>query len=99
MLTKGRPQNVERQFAIEFGYPTYTGAVHPRCGTRERYTNGCGCVHCARVIATEQREARKVLKQQRQNFNAVVEMELDKSAPVELDDAQARHDASIDELM
>jgi hypothetical protein len=57
----GRPINESRQTAILCGDKTYIGATHARCGTYERYVSGGGCVHCARVIATEQREARKAL--------------------------------------
>lgn len=57
----GRPINESRQLAILMGDKTYTGAAHDRCGTTERYVKGGGCVHCARVIATEQRDARKFL--------------------------------------
>lgn len=57
----GRPINESRQLAILMGDKTYTGAAHDRCGTTERYVKGGGCVNCARVIATEQRDARKFL--------------------------------------
>lgn len=59
----GRPINPDRQNAIALGFTTYTGSPH-RCGTTQRYVSGGGCVHCARLIATEQREARKFLKAQ-----------------------------------
>lgn len=57
----GRPINESRQLAILMGDKTYVGAAHDKCGTTERYVKGGGCVHCARVIATEQRDARKYL--------------------------------------
>jgi hypothetical protein len=60
----GRPVNPDRQTAIELGFTTYTGSPHSKCGTTKRYVSGGGCVHCARRIATEQREARKFLKKQ-----------------------------------
>jgi len=60
----GRPVNEDRQTAIDLGFKTYTGTPHSKCGTTERYVSGGGCVHCARTIATEQREARKLLKAQ-----------------------------------
>ena len=66
----GRPINKDRQLAIEFGFMTYTGLAHRRCGTTERYVKGGGCVHCARVIAEEQREARKVLLRHHAEFEA-----------------------------
>ena|ERR1035437_9540322 len=59
----GRPINVDRQNAITFKLTTYTGSEH-KCGTSQRYVSGGGCVHCARLLATEQREARKILKAQ-----------------------------------
>ena len=90
----GRPINQDRLDAIEFGFPTYTGAVHKKCGGTERYVNGGGCVHCARVIATEQREARRALKHQASldNVEKVV-------AKTEDDDAAARERAAIEDLM
>lgn len=57
----GRPINADRQNAISLGFKTYMGAPHPKCGMTERYVSGGGCVHCARTIASEQREARKFL--------------------------------------
>lgn len=60
----GRPENASRANAALMGDKTYIGSVHDKCGTNERYTKGGGCVHCARVIATEQREARKYLQTQ-----------------------------------
>lgn len=58
----GRPANTDRQNALALGYRTYTGSPHAKCGTTERYVSGGGCVHCARVTATEQRDALKYLK-------------------------------------
>jgi hypothetical protein len=58
----GRPINQARLDAIELGLLTYEGMPHRNCGKTLRYCSGGGCVHCARVIATEQREARKYLK-------------------------------------
>lgn len=66
----GRPINEDRQIAISLGFRTYTGTPHPKCGMTERYVSGGGCVHCARLIASEQREARKFLI-----ANAVLETE------------------------
>lgn len=63
-IKKGRPSNPDRQNAITLGFRTYTGALHTRCGTTERYVSSGGCVHCARVLTTEQREARVLLKAQ-----------------------------------
>ena len=88
----GRPINQDRLDAIEFGFPTYTGAVHKKCGGTERYANGGGCVRCARQIAAEQRVARREKYAARQN------VELDNSANEELD-AEAREQAAIDDLM
>lgn len=63
-MRNGRPVNSDRQDAIEFGLKTYLGAKHVNCGTSERYVSGGGCVRCARLIATEQRAARKYLQRQ-----------------------------------
>jgi hypothetical protein len=66
MTTKppgGRPVNDNRQIALQYGLKTYDGSPHSKCGTTERYVSGGGCVHCARVTATEQRDALKFLKQ------------------------------------
>jgi hypothetical protein len=117
----GRPINKDRQDAIEFGFPTYVGVMHRRCGTTERYTNGGGCVHCARVIASEQREARKLLLQHREQFEddgaEVIAENLNADGYFDSDqidtehadgldvdnreelDAEARREASFDELM
>jgi len=86
----GRPINEDRQNALALGLRTYTGSRHAKCGTYVRYVAGGGCVHCARIIATEQREARKYLQAQ-----------LDKPASdgLDSDDAEARRQADIDSLM
>ncbi len=57
----GRPINESRALAVLMGDKTYVGTVHEKCGTAERYVSGGGCVHCARIIASEQREARSYL--------------------------------------
>jgi hypothetical protein len=67
----GRPINKSRELALISGDKTYTGAVHSRCGTSERYMGG-GCVHCARLAATEGREARKLLKAQQAGHVPVI---------------------------
>ena len=109
-----RPLNEDRQAAITLGYRTYTGAPHSKCGTTERYTGTGGCVHCARRIATEQREALKYVKaQEAAQVRTIIEdgirsgdvidgdFELDNLLPTELepDDAVERLRHSIDELM
>ena len=96
----GRPINADRQSAFELGLRTYTGTKHPACGTTTRYVAGGGCVHCARIIATEQRHARKFLKEHEAEYReAMPEMELDTEPQDGLDDAEARRQADIDELM
>ncbi len=129
----GRPINSDRQNAIALELKTYTGAVHRRCGTTERYVAGGGCVHCARIIATEQRDARKYMKAQRDKelqfaqadaagfgpeMQAALEADGEKlrqltnedhgpyfvvDSPeedgLEKDDAEARRQAAIDELL
>lgn len=93
-MSGGRPQNEDRQTAIALGFRTYTGTVHKRCGTTERYVAGGGCVHCARAIALEQREARKFLQAQ------AAPIDSRETPPVEIDDdAEARRQAAIDDLM
>jgi hypothetical protein len=101
----GRPINEDRQNSIALGLMTYTGTVHRRCGTNIRYVSGGGCVHCARVISAEQREARKYLLQQEREYaesqreeQAAQKEALDNSEKIG-DDAEARRQASIDELM
>lgn len=104
-MRNGRPRNTDRENAVDLGLLTYEGKPHFRCGTTTRYVVGAGCVHCARLIATEQREARKFLR--RRSINEAEEMiarhdvVLD-SAPadgLDADDAEARRQAAIDELM
>jgi hypothetical protein len=89
----GRPINEDRQNAIDLGLRTYIGARHFKCDTTERYVAGGGCVHCARIVATEQRQARKYL----QSHGA----ELDNAASdgLETESAETRREASFDELM
>lgn len=89
----GRPINEDRQNAIDLGLRVYTGSKHSKCGTTQRYVSGGGCVHCARIIATEQREARKFLQRQ---------ATLDKPQGMvleETDNAEARSRAAIEDLM
>lgn len=66
----GRPSNENLALARIMGDKTYVGTVHSKCNTDERYVSGGGCVHCARVIATEQRDARKYLKAHGQDYTA-----------------------------
>jgi hypothetical protein len=94
----GRPLNSDLQLARELGLLTYTGSAHARCGTTERYVKGGGCVHCARIIATEQREARKYL----QSIKDEQKDPVDKPKPMAHlpeDDAEIRRQAAIDDLM
>jgi hypothetical protein len=88
----GRPTNVDRQNALALGLRTYTGAIHPICGTTERYTTNCGCVHCARQIATEQREALKAIKAAQERVNQTNDDHVDTSA-------EARYLQGIEDLM
>ncbi len=69
----GRPKSEAREMAMLMGDMTYVGTLHSKCGTLERYVKGGGCVHCARVIATEQRDARNFLILNRQT-NAVLDI-------------------------
>lgn len=65
---RGRPINESRMVAELAGEKTYRGSTHG-CGTNERYVNGGACVHCARRIQREQREARAAdLESQRQDM-------------------------------
>lgn len=89
----GRPINQDRATSVELGYPTYIGMEHSACGTSERYTKGGACVHCARIIATEQRAARKYLAHHA--LDNAPEMAIEESEA----DRRARIEASIDELM
>lgn len=111
----GRPLNQDKQNALDLGLLTYEGKPHFRCGTTTRYVVGAGCVHCARVIATEQRQARKFLRQHAINEAEQKAREddgvaLDSIVPDGLeepdvpdveaeDDADARFQESIEELM
>lgn len=111
----GRPINIDRQNAIALELTTYTGAVHRKCGTNQRYVSGGGCIHCARLIATEQRDARKFLKQHaineaeakvREDDGIVLDIfagdGLDTDEPDAQggdDDADARFQESIEDLM
>ena len=61
----GRPVNSDKSLAIFLSEKTYRGGIHRKCGTNVRYVSNGGCVHCARVIMTEQREARKYLQRVR----------------------------------
>lgn len=113
----GRPINQDRLDAIDLGLLTYEGMPHRNCGKTLRYTSGGGCVHCARIIATEQRQARKYLQmraagldgrgdqgggypssqgEQETDIDNGPEDGLDTEGP---DDAEARAQAGIDELM
>lgn len=104
----GRPVNEDRQNAIDLGLKTYNGAKHARCGNTLRYVAGGGCVHCARIIATEQRDALKFLKRHAVNeaeekvrTEDGVELDnvRDESYEEDADDAEARREADIDSLM
>jgi hypothetical protein len=103
----GRPINESRQLAIIMGDKTYVGAVHYKCGTAERYLSGGGCVACARIIASEQRAARKYLKAHQIAVDSKPEMALEQieadeiadAAISDYDDAEARRQAAIDDLM
>lgn len=101
----GRPINEDRQNAIELGLMTYIGKKHLRCGTTERYASGGACVHCARIIATEQREARKFLQRQREApLDTAEEMVLEEpdvpdAEPDDEAEAHARFLESVEDLM
>ena len=106
-----RPANEERQAALKVGLRTYTGAPHSKCGTTEWYTAGGGCVHCARLLASEQREALRYQKaHEAQALDEKIEEQInsheefapiDNLLPTELspDTAAERLRHSIDELM
>lgn len=105
-MRQGRPLNADRQRALDLGLLTYEGKSHFRCGTTTRYVVGAGCVHCARLIATEQRNARTYLKQhaineaeQKVRDEDGVELDSTMDDGLDADDAEARRQASIDELM
>jgi hypothetical protein len=103
----GRPINEDRQNAISLGLKTYTGSKHSKCGTTERYVSGGSCVHCARVIAAEQRDARTFLRQHALDEELAKQQEqdgiaLDNPEPMaleETDDAEARRLQAIEDLM
>jgi hypothetical protein len=100
----GRPINKDRELSIFLGEKTYQGSAHSRCGTTERYVKHQSCVYCARIIATEQREARKYLQRHVElRAGADVEaMMLDKAEPMvleESDDAEERRRQAIEDLM
>lgn len=88
----GRQVNEDRQNAIALGLMTYIGKTHPRCGTNVRYVNGGGCVHCGRVVATEQRQARIYLKKMQ------AEGALD-TAPEPAVEPEKTFDESVEDLM
>lgn len=90
----GRPINLDRQNAIACGLDKYSGLPHANCGHTLRYVKGGGCVHCARTIANEQREARKLLLQSRTPLDSAPEVEVETE-----EDAEARRQADIDTLM
>jgi len=99
-IMSGRPVNEDRQAAIAFGLRTYTGTVHSKCGTNQRYVSGGACVHCARVIATEQREARKFLKAQAKlDIELQASLDIEDQMVLEQDDAEARARQAIEDLM
>jgi hypothetical protein len=96
---------VERQDAILQGFPTYAGAVHARCGTSQRYTSSGSCVVCARTIATEQREARRLLKAQAEGrvdpALAIIEDQRDEDRADALfeQDMAVEDDIDLDEML
>lgn len=112
-MKNGRPRNTDRENAVDLGLLTYEGKSHFRCGTTTRYVVGAGCVHCARLIATEQREARKFLRSQRaeegvtitiddiseENVRDAFGLDTPTEDGLDADDAEARRQAAIDELM
>ena len=75
-MINGRPLNADRQNAILFKLMTYTGREH-RCGTTQRYVSTGTCVHCARLLSAEKREARKVLRAQAKAEAASITIILD----------------------
>lgn len=105
----GRPINEDRQNAIALGLKTYKGAKHVKCDTVERYVSGGGCVHCARIISTEQRQARIYLKRMEAQkvanrdddlLDSPAEdgLEIDDRKETE-DERRARFEESIEDLM
>lgn len=103
----GAPINQARQVAIEMGLPEYEGRPHRNCGRTLRYTSGGGCVHCARIIADEQRAARKYLQlhppePKPEPVPDDVELDVDNRADDDIDSeeaAAARREEELDELM
>src|ERR1035437_2044468 len=93
----GRPINVDRQNAITFKLTTYTGSEH-KCGTTQRYVSGGGCVHCARLIAAEQREARKILRAQVRAETPIVSAELDEYVACADDLVNYDHQDALDNV-
>src|ERR1035437_4135550 len=97
MKMNGRPINADRQNAILFKLTTYTGRVH-ECGTTQRYTSCGACVHCARLLATEQREARKVLRAQAKVEAASISVELDEYVACADDLVNYDHEDALDNV-
>lgn len=110
----GRPINDDRELSILLGKRTYVGLPHYKCNTTERYVSHGGCVHCARLVASEGRDARKFLKQHEREAAAyIADQEAGLGDPdvnhghiEDLDDADelvqgmvSEYDASIDDLM
>lgn len=119
----GRPINSDKSLAIFLSEKTYRGGIHRKCGTNVRYVSNGGCVHCARVIMTEQREALKYKKQHEaeyleslkyedadRNEEPLNDVAMEDTGPIDSeledgldtddpDDAEARRQASIDDLM
>lgn len=98
--TAGRPASQELMLARLSGDKTYLGTVHSRCGTNERYVSGGGCVHCARSVATEQREARRALlaDQQIATTDEINHGETDVEEELDID-PRTEYEKSIDELL
>lgn len=99
----GRPINQNLSMARFLGDKTYHGSAHKKCGTTERYTSTMACVYCTRIIATEQREARKYLQRCGALDVTGADVEaLDNDEPMVLEDsdnAEARSQQAIDDLM
>ena len=91
----GRHPSEDREIALITGEKTYLGTMHAQCGTTERYTKGGGCAHCARVIATEQREARKYLKAQA-SIATVVEQTVEEDREEPFNDVTAQFTEPLD---
>lgn len=104
----GRPINESRALALITGDKTYVGLAHGKCGTTERYVSGGGCVHCARIIATEQREARAFIKAYEAEQAGIAadeaaglgDPEINQGHIPELDaDPRSEYERSLDEMM